>query len=281
MSHARWTLSPVVERETARFRRELQYQKWDLFGAVSLCLCGGGVAILALTAAANVSVFLFALAFGPAIWGLVAIVRIAERQRRTARLRADRLLAPLREEFGDGVGTLVWLRMLQGDAPTGEDVGMLWIEDGRLLFAGRRTSFALGPSGVRGPCQMQAALAGLRYPIRLALGERTGAGPLALSLEPIDVGTDRLTFEIDRWARTLGPPGQLPPTAVGPDAPSPARLLVGAVYATVYWASVWTAGLLHGELFILPFSAAILAPRMGASSPLVRWRAWRDRRRLG
>lgn len=198
----------------------------------------------------------------------------------------------LREAFGRG-GQFVALIVRQGDAPTGEDRGILWFEDGRLYFSGHRTSFGLVPDQIKGFAKVKDAVRGVRNELNLALTREGPAGPMSLSFGPAttrhgnpDYAVGGLKADLDRWyegrsGRAPGP-GQWPPATVGPGVVSEWRLLGRALARSLVLPLVPVA-------FVLPASAPIFAEivyglgMVAASvSPTgaLLWRAWRDRRRL-
>ena len=123
-------------------------------------------------------------------------------------------------ESFDVVMVSIWV--LQGRAVTGRDRGAIWIEDGRLVFNGRATSFALDRSQVE--CRVRGRKVGPGE-LALLLTEETPAGPLALSFTPL-IGDRPFATSLElRLAAWLDSPpslvpGQVPPTALGPGAPS-------------------------------------------------------------
>ena len=289
MSHADWTPSPVVEREAALVRRRWRFGELNVLGAglatfgAMASLIGGLKALARLDFAG--------LAFVALAFALGALVLFLHR-RDNARLEAVREPDRVRRtEFGSNDGWLVDLLVLQGDAPTGRDRGILWIEGDRLHFAGDRTSFSLAPADIAGPCRKESPIRGLRLGSKLPLRHETAGGRIALSIEVQNALTDRLNgldHAVDTFARrkTVGS-GQLPPTTLGPGASSKLALFV--------WASSLTGIVLFSAGFCI--LAAFAAPNAlnalivlslvfcgiwstGAWTISARWRAWRDRRRL-
>lgn len=197
--------------------------------------------------------------------------------------RTDEADDARRGELGRNVGWLVDVLILQGDAPTGADRGMLWIDDGRLCFSGDRTSFALSPDQVAGRCRTTTPIVGLRHEVRLPLCHPTLT--LSIGLERTSIAEFRR--QIHLWTTSASPSeGQLPPTSLGPGAASPGRLLLGAVFSTVYWVAVlsmvFVSSQIEGSYDLLPFilAFAVLGAFLRCWYPVTRWRAWRDRRRL-
>lgn len=283
MSEGRWTPSPHVERENAELRRrargEGRYGVWvaGLSGVVAVFstvyLVGG------ITVASPSAMALAALSAVGSGWLTFWLTRRdAELLRRTA--EADEMR---RGDLGRSVGWLVDLIVVQGDAPTGTDRGMLWIDEGRLCFSGDRTSFALSPNQIAGRCRSVIPISGLRHAVRLPL-RHPG---LALSIDPGSIPINDLRREIDAWAATApSTVGQLPPTRLGPGAPSPARLQFRALFSTTYWsvallltlANLPQEGAAAGPLALLLLVVGMI---LRCGYPGTRWRAWHDRRRLG
>lgn len=288
---AEWTLHPIAEREIAAERRQVTGDRrvgWALaFAALGLCplTCLGAV--------------MEALSPTALVVTLVAVVLLgAEKTRRsdrTARLaRAKR--RDLRDAYGAVAGWTVELTVFQGAVPTGRDRGVLWFEDDRLFFLGERTSFGLAAHQTERTLDEGWPLAGLRALHTLRLRHRTRAGRVALGLDfiPRFEGTaesaDAAEFRkaLAAWSdRAASAPGGLPPLAPGPDAPSQRALLVAAVASTTFWVAV-ALGLAvvawRTAWWVAPpvaaFAGVILVLWSDVWAPRLRWRAWRDRRRL-
>lgn len=207
--------------------------------------------------------------------------------------REDREMVRYKEvrgEFEGDYGALVSLLIRQGDAPTGEDVGALWFEDGRLYFAGRRTSFGLVPGQARSVGPVRERIRGLRNEVELILRRDTAAGPMVLSFAPLlpphesrfvhrkALRTD-LTSWIDGWAEGSG---QFPPAARGPGVMGDRRLLLETlaivlplpVALALFVETVRPAFAGFGSAFGLFVMFAIVP------AGNLRLRALRDRRRL-
>ena len=187
-------------------------------------------------------------------------------------------------ERGRHVSVGIW----QGDALTGEDEGLLWFEDGRLYFSGRRTSFGLVPAQVRGRPRMRRGWT--EDQVELSLRRDTVAGPmrLAFRLRPYALNADfdhraALRTDLDVWTQEpVSGEGQFPPATLGPGLPTERRLLAEAASLTfppailLAWVfnlllhGAWQVGLILG-LFV--FAGMVPAGNL-------RWRALRDRRRL-
>ena len=190
------------------------------------------------------------------------------------------------DEFGRRDGWLVDLMVRRGEAPTGSDRGMLWIEDGRLYFAGRRTSFGLSADQAAGFCRQGLSIPGLRHELDLRL---VAPGPLSITFEPVSGAkwqksrrtAHELREAINRWAGQGGVEGgQLPPLAIGPGAPSANALLLRALAPLLYWPATLLA---FASPFPFPIVLAALATACFLPSvwvPTARLRAWHDRRRL-
>ena len=282
MKPAEWTPHPVSERESVlaeRRARGWRRMAWGLslfaFGLCPFSLFG----ILEL---AGGWIFGFPLAFALLVYVLVRSVREVEK------LREERIR--LQEEHAAVHGWIVDLAVMQGAALTGRDRGVVWFEEGRLLFLGRRTSFALAAAteGVLRPGWWRSEGA-------LPLRTRTAAGAVALTFEMMpsdDLADSRRDYEfaqaVQSWNAAAAPAeGGLPPLAIGPGAPSPASLLVAALATTALW-------LLLGGGFVLmavrlnlylAFTIGIVGASLLAGLPdhwrtEHRWRAYRDRLRL-
>ena len=278
VSHADWAPSPLVEGENELRRRRVgRHDRLALtFGALAITGATAGAIALAVVYIGGAFAGIVALAFVVvAFWAAwhvdrrrLALVAASE--------EADRVL---RTEFGEGPGWFVDLIVHRGGAPTGVDRGMLWIEDGRLVFAGHRTSFSLSTDGVR-DVKRGFPVRGVRHEIRLALPDGQ-----AVSFVPHEKGTTNVLYAtVVSWAtgiETFG--GQFPPLGIGPGATSPGRLLGRALGATAFYALLgWTVtGVFAYGLSLYVF---ILFYYWGTTwnlwHPLALWRAWRDRRRL-
>ena len=230
---------------------------------------------------------------------VILLVLAVVAHRRTGRRLADGLRR--REEFRsehEGVaGWLVDLIVLQGAAPTGRDVGVVWFDGDRLYFLGSRTSFGLARSQVKALRFDDWLPNDLHPPLTMALNAATPVGSLGLGFEvlPQPPGQFRasrtaaaLNDSIRGWmASSQDGEGQLPPVALGPEAPTSLSLLRKAVQNTIFWCVVtvfvlWTAA--ETQWWYAPVWAIIILllsiPWGGVWIPRLRWRAWRDRRRL-
>jgi hypothetical protein len=194
-------------------------------------------------------------------------------------------------------GWLVDLVVLQGAAPTGRDVGLVWFDDDRLYFVGSRTSFGLARGQVRNVSYDDWVTNDLQPPLTVILDAVTPAGRLGLGFDvlpqpPNDFRASRtgraLHESIRGWmAASQSEDGQLPPLSVGPEAPTRIALFRGAVQTTGVWVVIaalvlWTAAATFWWLAPVWAIVAMLViiPWGGIWIPRVRWRAWRDRRRL-
>ena len=197
----------------------------------------------------------------------------------------------LREEFMGVRGTLVQMIVRQGDAPTGEDEGVLWFEEGRLYFAGRRTSFGLVPGQSTGECHRRTRVKGIHNGVEIPLRVRTVAGTMTLSFDPILPGGGdaaegrRLQTELARWTKGRAEgEGQYPARALAPNVVSEGRILLGALVATVpipLAVALWLGSFVGRgwPLTIFVVGLYVFAGMVPGSN--LRWRALRDRRRLG
>lgn len=208
----------------------------------------------------------------------------------------DKALA-LREEFGTGPVWTVDLMIRQGEAPTGRDQGLMWVEGGRVMYSGLRTSFALVPTQAMGSVWHDAALPDLRLRLNLVLTRETPVGALSLSFWPLSEDARRaendaagLRYALNtvfdgRWThKDLA--GQWPPVTLGPGAPSPKSLRRGTLLRVAAgttlgaWIGFCLAfanlGLGLAAFLVLGGAGGLFA--WGATKP--RWRAYRDARRL-
>ncbi len=289
---AKWTLHPTSERELveeSRKRTAARRWAWTL-GLTSLGFCP--LTCLGLGGAFTDRGGLWLLIPTAALVGTAfAYLRHSAGQAR----RDESRRAALDEEYAPVGGWIVDLAVYQGAAPTGRDRGAVWFEDDRLLFSGRRTSFALA----RGEA-FQVALQGWLDPdlgsnLHLVLQTRTEAGSVALGFSvvpktfiPSSQGEAALHGALKGWLANASPSeGGLPPLAVGPGAPSPERLLRAALGVTAFWAAFAGLGLWFGVVSGAPAAcvAMIVAIMLlmvwsGLWVPRLRWRAYRDRRRL-
>ncbi len=236
-----------------------------------------------------------ALPAGTIVLGMGALGLMG--RHRDDRRRAERERTwDLREEFGVGPVWPVELMVRQGEAPTGCDRGLMWVEGDRILYAGLRTSFALAPAQTGGPVVHGPRLAGIRHRLNLPLARETPVGPLSLSFWPLSEGLlgaqeDAANLRValntvaGRRDHVLEALGQWPPLAIGPDAPTPRDLLLGALARVVGWtlfALVPAVALGAHPLFALAAFVVVagLANWAAAYENAPRWRAYRDRRRL-
>lgn len=290
---AQWLVTPEAELQRARkagtvlSRRYFREAAWQ--SALALIGMGGmGWAVYGF-ATSQYSGREFLLVLGGGFWCLCSapFVRRWERQQDSAR-DAERVLE---DEFGRNQGYFVSVIVRQGDAPTGQDSGMLWFEDGRLYFSGHRTSFGLFPSQVFGPALARKGVPGVRNAVEISLRHSTPIGPMALSFgmwerphENASVERSILKAHLDRWLNegTSGE-GQWPPAELGPKRVSEGSLLAGAIAWTLLPTAL-VGGILRS---LVPDWASLgcalaLAVLVAAVPPCnLRWRALRDRRRLG
>jgi hypothetical protein len=288
---AEWLLNPIAERELAEERRHAQTtRRIGVALAITLSFlpvsCIGGV-MGTLPPWLTLPIFL-------ALLGLVFI--FSRRNVRTLRYEADRRIA-LREEFTHIEGWATDLTVLQGAAPTGYDRGVAWFEEDRLFFMGERTSMGLSASQIVGPVRQNWSIEGLRPALVLVLDAHSEGGRVSIGFDnvPLDTGelgglraTEAFHRALTHWVRDARPvePG-LPPLRPGPGAPSLRHLLNRALATTLFWVGVAGALTALGMTvawFCIPpvaaFLGVILVNWNGIWVPRLRWRAWRDRRRL-
>ncbi len=168
----------------------------------------------------------------------------------------------MRDDFGAGPSWTVDLIVRQGEAPTGRDQGLMWVEGGRVLFSGKRTSFAISPDQIASPIRHEMAVRDLRLRLNLDLKAATSAGAVSLSFWPIadsfrraeeDASAMRYAFNTilanGRW--TVAPPiaGQWPPLELGPGALSPSK----ALHSIRIRVALWFVG---AALFCAPVAMA-------------------------
>jgi len=214
---------------------------------------------------------------------------LPEVQPRLAQQRNEALVEGLGDE-----GWFVDLLVHHGAAPVGSDSGVMWIEEDRLFFAGERTSFGLTPDQVGDFCHLDTAIPGLKNCLELRLSHETPAGTLGITFSPIST-SGRLVPSmnllilgvVNRWiGRGRQKDGQLPPLTVSPDAEPISYLFFRTAASLTFWASIPL--LLLGVWSRSPVAAvvfAIVGLTVGTvwttvSSPLLRIRAWKDRRKL-
>lgn len=281
MTEGRWTPAPLAEREEAgRARRVVRHDAVALTAVPCAMLAATGLLVWA----AGQWLEIAGLAAGMVLVPLDFWIALRIDARRAALVedahKAERLM---REEFGDREGWLVDVYLHRDGATIGRDRGMLWAEDGRLMFSGGRTSFSLSPSQARG-ARRAWAIRGLRHAVLLDLIDGQG-----LSFEPRLNGAVDGTLEgvvlshLRAWAAGSESGGQMPPASVGPGAPSPARLLGAALVATAFWAylaGVAALVLVNGRSPALIALAALVGVPLHAWHPAARWRALLARRRL-
>lgn len=264
--------------------RSMGRKRWET--RIPALLPGVSLVLLALGLAAHDAVLrAFLGVFGA---GGVILPLVWAQSLRVERRAYDHAAA--RTEFEGDYGRLVSLIVRQGDAPTGEDVGLLWFEEGRLYFSGQRTSFGLVPSQARSVSAIREGVPGVRNAVDLVLRRDTVAGAMALSFEPLlpphessYVHRTSLRTDLAEWTGVVASGvGQFPPTTIGPGVVGDRRLLLDAL-ATTLPLSFLLSTIFHYAYppLALPAFFLALTVTIGAlPASNLRWRAWRDRRRL-
>ena len=226
-----------------------------------------------------------------ATFGLIG--RFEDDRRRAARAEVQLL----REEFGVGPAWTVDLLVRQGEVPTGRDQGLMWVEGGRIVFSGLRTSFALVPGQTAGPVGHEPSVSGLRFRLNRPLDRETPGGRLSLSFWPLSEGARRrendaadlrfaLNTVLEDQVESPFAEGQWPPMAVGPGAPSLCELHRGALGRVLAWVLLSAVfGLAIAGLGAWIGLGAFAFMALGSNWAFMfenrpRWRAWRDRKRL-
>ena len=273
--------------------RRLRPTDWPLVARAGL-----GLGLLAAVAAGVGSLFSEALPAG-ALALLVGGVGLASRRNDDRRLEERERALALREEFGLGPVWTVDLMVRQGAAPTGRDQGVMWIEGGRVMYSGRRTSFALAPAQAAGEVRHDSPPSALGFRLGLQLARETPVGPLSLSFWPIADGARRQSddaadlryavnhlFDTARVSKGAAPTGQWPPVEIGPGAPAPRELRRAALMRQGVGTLVaaWLGGCVALEspwiglaVFLAAGTAINLALR---STNAPHWKAYRDARKL-
>jgi hypothetical protein len=286
MNVARWAPSDLHERGESLLRQKIVRIEWTM-GPLALLFAPLG--LVALVGAlfpfffgrGRIEVLLAAFAL---ISGFTAVIVGLNRHRRRLHAALGESDGGLREPFDRHEGWFVELLVHQGAAVTGTDRGMLWIEDGGLLFSGYRTSFALGSDDVSAPPRYMGALPSIQGALRLPLKARTPAGELALSFNPLPEEELLLLGRIGSWIQDAPlRKGQLPPITLGPGALPRNRLLRCTWVATAYWAlAAGSIGLLMLAMRSLAAGLPVLLLALIVGAPLrawhvvAWWRAWRD-----
>lgn len=290
MNVARWTASSVREREVAEEAREISRSVRKARLAVLLVVLSWPLSCGLL----GLSCLLWPLSLGTIV-GAAWFARTASVHRHAMHNAAWLRDIATIDELGLRSGWLVKLIVRQGDTPTGEDRGMLWIEDDRLYFSGARTSFGLTGDQVYGHCELGVPLPGLRHEVELLLRARGPAGRLAVSFSPVlqvrwqnSQTSHDVCNAVDLWAKnseTVG--GQLPPLDLGPSAPSRRRLFLNAALPLAYWTALATvAGILALTRHLVLSLVVLLVGLVIATFSSVVWvvkprvQAYLGRRRL-
>lgn len=290
---AEWRSDPHSEREIVEERRRWRLRR-RTFQAFVLATFAGPFVLGSVLAGGLPPV---SVGIGLAAWialGLLALARSARAAETSARNRRTHV-----DEVQAVSGWAVELTVLQGATPTGHDHGVVWLEDDRLFFLGARTSFGLFSSPVAPNARDRLAFARETAPLILPLNAGTAAGEVAVRLRPLPLDEDsgslqdvaRLGWLVRSWlAQGVEGTGQLPPLAIGSDAPSPGSLLARAVGSTLLWitllpfvtalpiALLATSMMLAILLLLLTLTLPLVWREFG--DPIGRWHAWRDRRRL-
>ncbi|GEM_PF-4450102 len=208
---------PVSERPARRRLSDaVVYSPLLVFSAGALAFAGW------IAADAAPAAMMVGLAGASVLTAYRLIVR-RDHRFRTLAIRADE--APMLPELGVPHGVLVALWVVQGHAVTGADRGAMWVEDGKLMFCGRRTSFVLTHDEAAHRVREEGP-----GELTLRLRRSTPIGGLGVSFTPLF--GDRpyaklLETTFDEWLRSAAAPlgaSQLPPTAIGPGAALPSEL---------------------------------------------------------
>ena len=290
MSEAEWTVGEAAE--IARDRREGFVLSPAFFGRakVQTAMVVAGLAVLGVAVVplahyhygdegfAFVAIAILSL-------GSIPLARHWERRQEARHETEPEMRAALGHD-----GRLVSMIVRQGDAPTGEDWGMLWFEEGRLYFSGRRTSFGLVPEQARGFATVDDSARDVRHRLNLPLALDSAVGPVSLSLAPFaatlsnpEVAVGALRADLDRWKheRAWGE-GQWPPLTLGPCVATERRLFGRALGNTVSIPLLPAFVLLLVGAPIVALAALLLGmPVCAFAGPnALVWRAWWARRRL-
>ena len=253
----------------------------------TIFVAAGVLALAFKVASLNPAYLPFAIAaVGGMSLGLIPIVLHWEARQAAAHKVDDEL----REGFGRGVARFVSLIIRQGGAPTGEDRGLLWFEDGKMYFSGHRTSFGLVPSQVSGFATVDSSVPRVRHEVNLVLKRDTPAGPMSLSfggIVPVEFNVAAqhasLRMDLDDWKqRGYGEEGQWPPSGFGPLVVSDRRLLfelaawicLFPVMPTALALTLVHPGIALGTCWLVAFSMP------NALGNDLRSRALRDRKKL-
>lgn len=285
---AEWRLNQATEQEAAQYHRasETRRTAWWLLAIVLLGTCPCMIPVLIEGMVWPLVILCCFLAF--CVGTLQRTGRIVSTgQQRRAAFWTDH------ESIG---AWLVDLVVFQGVVPTGRDQGVLWFEEDRLYFLGDRTSFGLSRDQVATFRHNDWVRNDLQRSISLDLCEESPVGPLGIGVEVLAPyvaqspyrGPYTLVEALRGWiAASEGTDRQLPPLSIGPEAPSSLALLNEAVKNSLVWGALLGAALWMGfasEWWVgVGFAAIVslfLSPWGAIWTPRLRWRAWRDRRRL-
>lgn len=195
---------------------------WDGWLLSPMAVIGGAMVLMSPFVAEDLQ----AVYWIPGATGLALYAWATRAERRLNELAIRPEESAMLYELGVPEAVLVSMWVLQGRAVTGHDRGAVWIEEGRLLFCGKRTSFVLTRADVDG---------GIRSPregpgkTELRLRRETPAGPMAVAFTTL-IG-DRpfvkpLNLTLALWLDEAPPaePGQWPPATLGPDTPKPGEI---------------------------------------------------------
>lgn len=262
-----------------------------------LFLQAGGVAFGAGVAGLVGAVWGVGVPAGAVVGTFATLGLMGRRQDELSRAAREEV-AGLREEFGAGPVWAVDLLVRQGEAPTGRDQGLMWVEGGRIVFSGLRTSFALVPGQTTGAVRHESSVSGIRLRLNLPLGRETAVGGLSLSFWPLSEGVRRrendaadlrfaLNTVLDGHVRESPfAEGQWPPLALGPGVPSARALLRGALGRVLGWVAFSAIFGVALSGVSIPFGiGAFLLMALGSNWAFrhenrPRWAAWRARKVL-
>ncbi len=288
---AEWRPNPAWEREIIAASQAMTYRKTSrrLFTGSAVFMfawCGFSIAEMD-----SVSVITFTSCLVCLASAIYASCLAAKRQ-----AIGRRRESALYEEYSSLSGWHVDLFVLQGDAPTGRDRGVIWFEEDRLYFVGDRTSFGISRGQVKAMLGEEWSVANLRPQFVLQLHADTPAGKAAVGMNMIrplgstlpNPSSNSLSQALRGWIRsTGGDDGQLPPLTLGPEAPTRSRLLKSALGTTFLWSAMvpvlgfigWIGGWV-GLSISFAVGSLLMVSWGDHWFPRLRWRAWRHRKCL-